>query len=280
MPPVVETAARSPSQSSGSHKGSPQSSPRSASSNEAVADGDTSPGASAKPSSPMQKSPPVVVVPAVVGITAAAPVQSPTSSGLPAMAGIGPTSPALSTASSPMGSSLSSTVKSANVSGGGLPPSSPKGALLASPSNNRPRPVLDHGTGNHSARSSNPSEISEDFRSDFGISSPPVSARSDRDRSLNVGGSLEISASASMDSRALPSMDGDVDRTDLVLGLTPDKRPQVESQSPSKASLREGAPKSWQSLSLDLKTLAEALVGMKLIRSKQQEYLRHIKLEC
>jgi hypothetical protein len=121
--------------------------------------------------------------------------------------------------------------------------------------------VLDHG--GYSARSSNPSEVSEDFHSDWGVLSPPGSARSGRcptGGGYDAQNSLELSAT--VDTR---SLDTDLGRPfGPLAGLEKKERDRLLLGRPTK---------TWHAQEEDVRILAEALESIKFIRAKQKEYL-------
>lgn len=121
--------------------------------------------------------------------------------------------------------------------------------------------MLDHG-----ACASNLSEVSEDL-SIWGNQSPPTSARSGS--APIAGQSLEISASVDTEAsnRCIPGKLGDDGGASFTaLGA-------LEASKLPAGS----ATKSWTSLQAELKVLAEALKGIKMIRTKQQEFLQQLR---
>lgn len=128
------------------------------------------------------------------------------------------------------------------------------------------RSVVLDASACHSARSSNPSEVSEDFRSDWGAPSPASGRSGPLGGALADGQSLEISASA----------ETEAGRSLGLAGSVQDARSRLAMRLDEDLCLNEGAV-TWSQLQAELDALASALQGVREIRQKQQQYLRRLK---
>eukprot|EP00927_Polykrikos_kofoidii_P043124 TRINITY_DN37192_c0_g1_i1.p1 TRINITY_DN37192_c0_g1~~TRINITY_DN37192_c0_g1_i1.p1 ORF type:complete len:739 (-),score=82.46 TRINITY_DN37192_c0_g1_i1:155-2284(-) len=117
------------------------------------------------------------------------------------------------------------------------------------------------GGGGHSARSSNMSEVSEDFRSDWGAPSPMFSARS------GTGHSLEVSLS--MEAEGARCFVGGVPISTAC--------PTVAEEGSSACGTARQNPISWSDVLVELDALDNALQRVAEIRQSQVAYLRSLK---
>mmetsp|Transcript_10365 Transcript_10365/g.23401 ORF Transcript_10365/g.23401 Transcript_10365/m.23401 type:complete len:614 (-) Transcript_10365:118-1959(-) len=115
-----------------------------------------------------------------------------------------------------------------------------------------------------SAKSSCPSEVSEDFRSDWGAPSPSFSAKSTPPNGIAplTTDSLEVSASASLDFMS---------NVALVMGSA-----AAGALGQDSHSTVSGAPKTWKELERDMIALEEVLDTIKKVREQQQDFLRRL----
>jgi len=133
-------------------------------------------------------------------------------------------------------------------------------------SGDRPPPVLDNVACGHSARSSNPSEVSEDFKSDW--MSPPVTARSGSGVAKLGAEEHSLEVSMSMDERS--------EGAGRSAGTGSLSRSPPGARSPSLASApipRMSSRRTWAQLQRELQVLSKALESCELIRAKQRDYL-------
>lgn len=162
---------------------------------------------------------------------------------------------------------------------GGAATSAPGQGGETAPGAAEKRPPVQWDKGNYSSRSSNLSEISEEFRSDWGAQSQPNSARKGNleTESLEISASLDTETSSTGNSHKRLSPDN-LDRVARGNLGTVSEHGDSERDSEGGPSLSTSKPKAWNELYADLCALSSILDGIKEVRSKQQEYLHLLKV--